>query len=32
MSVKDAATEVAEVLGLPRREVYQAALALDREG
>ncbi|MDF1619004.1 16S rRNA (cytidine(1402)-2'-O)-methyltransferase [Pseudothioclava nitratireducens] len=31
MSVKDAATEVAEVLGLPRREVYQAALALDRE-
>ena len=31
MSVKDAATEVSEVLGLPRREVYQAALALDRE-
>lgn len=25
MSVKDAAAEVAEALGLPRREVYQAA-------
>ncbi len=28
MSVKDAATVVAEALGLPRREVYQAALKL----
>lgn len=31
MSVKDAAAEVAEALGLPRRDVYQAALKLDRE-
>ncbi|MCE5973878.1 16S rRNA (cytidine(1402)-2'-O)-methyltransferase [Sinirhodobacter sp. WL0062] len=31
MSVKDAASEVAEALGLPRRDVYQAALKLDRE-
>ncbi len=30
-SVKDAAREVAEALNLPRREVYQAALALDRD-
>lgn len=28
MSVKDAAAQVAEALSLPRREVYQAALAL----
>lgn len=28
MSVKDAAKQVAEALGLPRRDVYQAALAL----
>lgn len=31
MSVKDAAAEVAEALGLPRREVYQAALAMERD-
>lgn len=31
-SVKDAAREVAEVLELPRREVYQRALALAGEG
>lgn len=31
MSVKDAASEVAEVLGLPRREVYQAALAMEKD-
>jgi 16S rRNA (cytidine1402-2'-O)-methyltransferase len=31
MSVKDAAAEVAEALGLPRREVYQAALALEKD-
>lgn len=31
MSVKDAAAEVAEALGLPRREVYQAALAMEKE-
>ncbi|MFP1643980.1 16S rRNA (cytidine(1402)-2'-O)-methyltransferase [Pontitalea aquivivens] len=31
MSVKDAAAEVAETLGLPRREVYQRALALERK-
>lgn len=30
-SVKDAASEVAKVLGLPRRDVYQAALAMGRE-
>lgn len=30
MSVKDAAAEVAEALGLPRREVYQAALAMEK--
>lgn len=32
MSVKDAAAEVAEMLGLPRREVYQAALAMEQDG
>ncbi|WP_415184090.1 16S rRNA (cytidine(1402)-2'-O)-methyltransferase [Phaeovulum sp.] len=32
MSVKDAASEVAEALGLPRREVYQAALAMEKDG
>ncbi|MDD8022896.1 MAG: SAM-dependent methyltransferase, partial [Paracoccaceae bacterium] len=31
MSVKDAAAEVAEALGMPRREVYQAALALEED-
>lgn len=31
LSVKDAAAEVAEMLGLPRREVYQRALAMERE-
>lgn len=31
LSVKDAAAEVAEVLGLPRREVYQRALAMERD-
>ena len=31
MSVKDAAAAVAEALGLPRREVYQKALAMERE-
>jgi 16S rRNA (cytidine1402-2'-O)-methyltransferase len=30
-SVKDAARQVAEALNLPRREVYQAALALDSD-
>ncbi|MPL89852.1 16S rRNA (cytidine1402-2'-O)-methyltransferase [Rhodobacter sp. 140A] len=30
MSVKDAAAEVAGLLGLPRREVYQAALELEK--
>ncbi|WP_226779606.1 16S rRNA (cytidine(1402)-2'-O)-methyltransferase [Oceaniglobus trochenteri] len=32
MSLKDAARQVAEDLGLARRDVYQAALALDGEG
>ncbi|MCT4683150.1 MAG: 16S rRNA (cytidine(1402)-2'-O)-methyltransferase [Roseicyclus sp.] len=32
LRVKEAAAEVAEALGLPRREVYQRALALKREG
>ncbi|WP_444454282.1 16S rRNA (cytidine(1402)-2'-O)-methyltransferase [Rhodobacter capsulatus] len=32
MSVKDAAAEVAEMLGLPRREVYQRALAMEKDG
>ena len=32
MSVKDAAAAVAEALHLPRRKVYQAALALAKEG
>jgi 16S rRNA (cytidine1402-2'-O)-methyltransferase len=31
MSVKDAAAQVAEALSLPRRQVYQAALDIDRE-
>ncbi len=31
MSVKDAAAEVAEALGLPRRDVYQAALAMEKD-
>ena len=31
MSVKDAAAEVAEALGLPRREVYQCALAMEKD-
>ncbi|SOB92545.1 16S rRNA (cytidine1402-2'-O)-methyltransferase [Rhodobacter sp. JA431] len=31
MRVKEAASEVAQALGLPRREVYQRALALDRD-
>jgi 16S rRNA (cytidine1402-2'-O)-methyltransferase len=31
MTVKDAAAHVAEALSLPRRQVYQAALALARE-
>jgi 16S rRNA (cytidine1402-2'-O)-methyltransferase len=31
MRVKDAAAEVAEIYGLPRREVYQAALAIERD-
>jgi 16S rRNA (cytidine1402-2'-O)-methyltransferase len=30
MTVKDAAAHVAEALSLPRRQVYQAALALSR--
>lgn len=30
MSVKDAATSVAEALGLPRRQVYQAALEMPK--
>jgi len=30
-SIKDAARDVAEALGLPRREVYQRALALSRK-
>jgi 16S rRNA (cytidine1402-2'-O)-methyltransferase len=29
-SVKDAARQVAEALNLPRRDVYQAALALSK--
>jgi 16S rRNA (cytidine1402-2'-O)-methyltransferase len=32
LSLKDAAREVAEALGLARRDVYQAALALHRDG
>ncbi|MGR3419335.1 16S rRNA (cytidine(1402)-2'-O)-methyltransferase [Paracoccus sp. (in: a-proteobacteria)] len=32
MSVKDAAREVAEELGMPRRDVYQFALALGAKG
>ena len=32
MRVKDAATEVANALGLPRRQVYQAALKLEDDG
>jgi 16S rRNA (cytidine1402-2'-O)-methyltransferase len=32
MTVKDAAAHVAGVLSLPKRQVYQAALALAREG
>lgn len=32
MSVKDAAAEVAQKLGLPRRDVYQLALRLAEEG
>lgn len=32
MSVKDAASTVAGSLGLPRRMVYQAALAMDEDG
>jgi 16S rRNA (cytidine1402-2'-O)-methyltransferase len=32
LRVKDAAAEVAEALGLPRRDVYQRALALKQEG
>ncbi|MCF3973456.1 16S rRNA (cytidine(1402)-2'-O)-methyltransferase [Paracoccus salsus] len=32
MSVKDAAKEVAQQLGLPRREVYQLALSLAADG
>ena len=31
MSVKDAASAVSEALGLPRRDVYQAALGLAGE-
>lgn len=31
LSVKDAATQVAADLGLPRRQVYQAALAMGRD-
>ncbi|MAM62736.1 16S rRNA (cytidine(1402)-2'-O)-methyltransferase [Maritimibacter sp. UBA3975] len=31
MSLKDAAAAVAEAYGLPRRKVYQAALALEKE-
>ena len=31
LSVKDAAAEVAEMLGLPRREVYQRALAMEKD-
>jgi 16S rRNA (cytidine1402-2'-O)-methyltransferase len=31
MSLKAAATEVSEKLGLPRREVYQTALRLKEE-
>jgi 16S rRNA (cytidine1402-2'-O)-methyltransferase len=31
MSLKDAAATVAEAFGLPRRKVYQAALALEKE-
>ncbi|OIP87801.1 MAG: 16S rRNA (cytidine(1402)-2'-O)-methyltransferase [Rhodobacterales bacterium CG2_30_65_12] len=32
MSLKDAAAEVAEAYGLPRRKVYQAALELEKNG
>ncbi len=32
MRLKDAAAAVAETLGLPRREVYQAALRLENDG
>jgi 16S rRNA (cytidine1402-2'-O)-methyltransferase len=32
LRVKDAAAEVAEALGLPRRDVYQRALTLKQEG
>jgi 16S rRNA (cytidine1402-2'-O)-methyltransferase len=31
MSLKDAAATVAEAYGLPRRKVYQAALALEKD-
>lgn len=31
MSVKDASTHVADMLGLPRRTVYQAALKMERD-
>jgi hypothetical protein len=30
MTVKDAAAQVADALSLPRRQVYQAALAMAR--
>ena len=32
VSLKDAVGEVADATGLPRREVYQRALALAKEG